>query len=355
MRLRGRLGLIAKLGDTVEAGLGVSTGTVGSTGNPVSTNNTLGDYLNRQAAGIDLAYMQWEPLYWLRLTGGRFRNPFLHSDLVWAPDLNFDGATMSLRPRFTEALQGIFTAGAFPLKDTEPSPTNTTIKNKWLYGAQAGFEYLPAGGSSLKAGVGLYDYNNVEGIPNSGVAGTPQASLFDWTAPSFRQKGNSMFPISVFGAPTTLYGLASKFRTVNLTGELDIARYYPIHVTLLGDYAKNVGFDRNEIFRRTGGLDLEPQVNAWQLRLQVGHKKIEREYDWFVFGGYRRIERDAVLDAFNDGDFHLGGTNAKGYVIGGSLGLFHNVSVSARWLSAREIVGDPYAVDVIQMDLNARF
>ena len=36
---------------------------------------------------------------------------------------------------------------------------------------------------------------------------------------------------------------------------------------------------------------------------------------------YRYLERDAVLDAFTDSDFHLGGTDAKGYQLGFDLGL----------------------------------
>src|SRR5262249_33916696 len=74
---------------------------------------------------------------------------------------------------------------------------------------------------------------------------------FDWTAPQFRQKGNTLFPINLAGnAP--LYGLASKFRISSSTAELDLAQFDPVHVTLLGDYAVNHGFDRREIFQRTG-------------------------------------------------------------------------------------------------------
>ncbi|MBC7803675.1 MAG: putative porin [Candidatus Parcubacteria bacterium] len=351
LRVRGRIGLRAKLGDTVEAGFGLATGSVGSTGSPNSTNNTLGDYLNRQAAGIDLAYVQWEPYQWLRLNGGRFQNPFFSSDLLWASDLNFDGAALGLRPRFTENFQGMFTIGAFPLKDNEPTAANPTLRNKWLYGAQAGFEYALAGGSRLKAGLALYDFQHAEGIPNTDLL-NPNRS--DWTAPSFRQKGNTLFPINFFGNPP-LFGLASKFRIINLTGELDIASYDPVHITLLGDYARNIGFDRSEIQRRTGGLDLVPQNSAWQARLQVGHKRIEREFDWFAFGGYRRVERDSVMDAFNDGDFNLGGTNAKGWMVGGGLGVARNAWIGLKYSTANQISGAPLAIDVLQLDFNARF
>ena len=64
---------------------------------------------------------------------------------------------------------------------------------------------------------------------------------------------------------------------------------------------------------------------------------------------------DAVVDAFNDSDFRLGGTNAKGYVVGGGVGVAHNVNLVARWLSATEVTGPPYSFDIVMVDLNAQF
>jgi hypothetical protein len=70
---------------------------------------------------------------------------------------------------------------------------------------------------------------------------------------------------------------------------------------------------------------------------------------------YRSLEGDAVMDAFNDPDFHVGGTNAKGYTIGAKYGLGPGVWVRLRWMSADEIDGPPLSIDVLQLDLNAKF
>jgi hypothetical protein len=67
------------------------------------------------------------------------------------------------------------------------------------------------------------------------------------------------------------------------------------------------------------------------------------------------VERDAVLDAFSDSDFHLGGTNVQGWTIGGNYGLVKNVWLTGRWLSGNVISGAQYGVDVMQLDLNTRF
>jgi hypothetical protein len=67
-----------------------------------------------------------------------------------------------------------------------------------------------------------------------------------------------------------------------------------------------------------------------------------------------------VVDAFDDPDFHLGGTNAKGWIFGAELGLMKNVWLTARWLSADQISPfqnstGPFSVDVFQLDTNASF
>jgi hypothetical protein len=51
----------------------------------------------------------------------------------------------------------------------------------------------------------------------------------------------------------------------------------------------------------------------------------------------------------------LGGTNAKGYFIGANYGIEKNIYASARWLSASEVYGQPFEVDVMQLELNTRF
>ena len=62
-----------------------------------------------------------------------------------------------------------------------------------------------------------------------------------------------------------------------------------------------------------------------------------------------------MLDAFSYSDFRLGGTNSKGYFIGGLYGVDRNSWLSAKWLSADEIDGEPFGVDVLQVDFNAKF
>ncbi len=82
---------------------------------------------------------------------------------------------------------------------------------------------------------------------------------------------------------------------------------------------------------------------------------VKEPNDWQVFGVYRYLEGDAVPDAFTDSDFHMGGTNTKGWILGGNYGLEHNTWLTLRYMAADEIDGPPLGIDVLQLDLNTRF
>jgi hypothetical protein len=82
---------------------------------------------------------------------------------------------------------------------------------------------------------------------------------------------------------------------------------------------------------------------------------MQRDGAWRAFLGYRYLQRDAVIDAFTDSDFRLGGTDVEGFFVGGEFAFSPRVSLLARYLSGDEIDGLPFGVDVWQLDLNTRF
>lgn len=357
-RVRARLGAKLSINDWLSGGIQLTTG---DPTNPVSPNQNLQTSDAKYSIGLDRAYLKIQPSPWAEVSGGRFANPWFHTDLVWYPDLAFDGIAASFKPKFSNGLSAFGTMGAFPLAQIAPSATNKA-QDKWLLGAQAGIEQS-FNQSTAKFGIALYDYLNVEGKANN-LTGNPLIidSSYNATVPAFRQGGNSTFDINKNGQPSCGLGngnndgcgLASKFNELNLTGELDLAQFNPLHVVLTGDYVRNIGFDQSEILARTGNT-YPKQIEGYQLKLGVGTAQIAKRNDWKIFGAYKRVEADAVLDAYTDADFHFGGTNAKGWILGASYGLDKNVWLTARWLSADEIVGPPLAIDVLMVDFNAKF
>ncbi len=125
-------------------------------------------------------------------------------------------------------------------------------------------------------------------------------------------------------------------------------------LVVTADYVRNLGFDRSQVSRRVG-VDVSGQVDAYHVQLAFGSIEVKERHDWQVTAAYKRIERDALLDAFNDSDFRLGGTDARGYILGGSYGVAKNTSLSLRYFSGDSIAGPPLSIDVLQLDLNLKF
>jgi hypothetical protein len=351
LRLRARLGVSAKITPDISANLRLATG--GLT-DPVSTNQTLGQNNNKYSFVLDRAFVKArsdEVLPWLTVSAGRIPNPWFSSDLVWDDDLNFEGIALHIDPNVqtTRAWRPFATLGAFPLQEIEQSGT-VKAKSKWLVGAQVGLEWVPSTKTRAKLGLAYYDYRNISGERNE----FGQVA-FNGTAANTRQKGNTLFNIDNDGVTTTnLYALAADYQLLNLTGMVDLAVFNPVHVMLSGDYVKNIGFSRSKTLERSG-IDLEPQTRGYMARLAVGMPDMLLKNDWQVSVAYRYLEADAVLDAFTDSDFHLGGTNNKGFILGAQYGLSKNTWLSARWLSSNEIRGLPLSVDVFQLYFNAKF
>jgi hypothetical protein len=341
-RVRARVGMTADVNDSAEVGVRLVTGT---TSDPVSTNQTLGTYYNKYGVTFDLAYLKFKPnVPGLTVWGGRIPNPWLYTDMVWDSDVNFDGFAANYTGKFSPKLDGFFTAGAFPLQEVEFSQSD-----KWLYGGQLGLNFKPQKEILSRTGLAYYYYKNTQGRANN----PSFPGQFDYTAPLFMQKGNTLFDIDP--GPALKLALASKYELLNITSTLDIGFWDPIRVVLIGDYVKNLGYDRSQVAQLTGNPAVKENTYGYQVGLAVGYPTMNRFKDWKLYTYYKYLGADAVLDAFTDSDFHGGGTNAKGWILGGEFGLTKNIWLSARWMSTNEIKGPPLAIDSFFLDLNARF
>jgi len=345
LRIQARLNMKAIVSDNTIADFRLTTGT---TTNPDSSNQTLGTGFNKSNLLLDRAYVQSNPYAWLTLIGGKIANPWLSTDLVWDSDVNFEGVVSQIKLKASDQWSGFVTLGAFPYQSIQKSDT-VLANSKWLYGYQLSAQWTAIDASTAQFGAALYDFQNVEGIPNA----TQGSHFYDNTAAQSMQKGNSLMYVNASGDPL-IYGLASNFKELNITGKYDWAAFDPMHVMVTGDYVKNLGFDAAEILARTGQT-IVPEVTGYQAVLTVGSPRVKKQGDWQASFAYKYIERDAVLDALNDQDFNLGGTNAKGYVIRASYGLDKETSIGLAWFSTDQISGPPLSIDILQADLNVRF
>jgi len=377
-RLRARLGMKAVIAPQWTAGIRIGTG---SDNNPVSTTQTLGGGFGKKDIWLDQGYLTWKPSDELTLTGGRFANPFFSTDLLYSGDLNFDGVAAIFNHKLNQDWGLFGTVGAFPVEYTnDTSTSNGTDKEesdtKWLYGAQLGANWAINDSNRIKGAVAYYRFDDIEGQRSSPCqpwAGDPGCDS-DGSRVAFMQKGNTVFllrdilpnPLNPAATPQPQYvGLASEFNLLDLNLALDTDLPADLKLRSQAHYVHNLGYDEGEMRKRSAGqfannLDSDGEVesgaNAWMLQFTLGNAlELKREGDWNLFAGYKYIQPDALPDGFNDSSFHLGGTNAKGYFLGGNYGLASNVYATGRWLSSEAVYGAPYDIDVLQLEINTRF
>ena len=361
-----RYGFKAAISDDIQAVVRMATGNLD---NPISNNQTAGNNFNRYTIGVDRAYIRWRNMTasnyeWLSAQAGRFGNPFYTpTELVWDGDLQLEGLAATGSYRFnldghdsgglTRDTRVFLTLGGFPMVESELAFDDDSSDDKWLLGGQIGLEHRFSRPWEAKLGLALYDYVNVVGKfnPNGPIGST----LYDWTAPGQIVKGNTMYPIkfNADGDPT-LFGLAADYTIVNLSGEVRYTHFAPVEVWLTADIAKNIGYDEDDVLDRTG-VHVGDRSNAFTLQLDVGHPEIKRLGDWHFSAFYRYLQRDAVLDGFTDSDFHLGGTDAKGYMVSGEFGVADMTSMRLRYYSADQIDLAPLGIDILMLDLSTRF
>ncbi|MDQ0072476.1 hypothetical protein J2W34_004281 [Variovorax boronicumulans] len=386
-RARARLGVFADLSENTKAGVRLASG---SDESPVSTTQTLGGGLSKKSVWLDQMWISHKPVDWLTVTAGRFGNPFMSSDVLFSNDLNFDGIAAQFEKKLASNrdLTLFGTLGLIPLEyssDNAPSRAQAEFKakseNKWLLGAQVGADWKIDEDNRLRGALAYYNFRNISGKvsePCALYAGADGCST-DWSRPAFMQKGNTLMllrdisldPLNPAGTPQPQYvGLASQFRLIdlNLSWDTQVAGN---NLRLDANFVRNTAYDAKDIWRRagvrgtilnnfgpTGGTsqaDFKSGGNAYMLQATYGKPAPAARGDWNVLAGYKRIEPDALPDGYNDSTFHGGGTNARGYFLGGSYAIDKNMWFTGRWLSTREVFGPPLSIDTLQLEFNARF
>lgn len=383
-RLRARAGVHADIGDGFTIGMRAATG---SNDSPVSVNQTLGSNFEKLDLWLDQAFLRWDGAVGETATTfsvGRFENPFYKvTDYMWDNDLAFEGLAVKASPQLSEDIGAFVTAGAFPIFNSGFNfPNNDPDKfesvDRYLYGAQTGVDVAMGRRVEGKFALGYHDYDDVQGrLSDPFIPLSPNdAGSTDEYRPPFAQKGNTYMPLrnitpdALNGFGTTdqyqYFGLASDFEVLSYAGRLDLNFWEPFQISLLGEYAMNLGYEEREIspvalnnrgpVPAGGGLgQFEGGNIAWNAGVQFGKPVFEKRGDWNAILGYRFVESDAILDAFANSNFGLGGTNVEGFTVGASVALHSKISMELRWMSSNEIAGPPLQSDLLLLDFNAKF
>jgi hypothetical protein len=289
-RIRARLGLNARINDQWSLGLRLATAQGVQEGDPVSTNQTLGGAWGKKPIWLDLAYLDYHPLWakGLDLQAGKIEAPFYRpnkNQLIWDHDLTPEGGALFYGLPLGEKTNVNFTAGGFWVTESASAPDTA------LWGLQGYVKRQISGPTYVLGGASGYWYGNLQGQP---------ALSLQWESPTVNFFGNS----NAGGVYT------SRFNLLELFAELG-TQIGTLPVAIFGDYVVNtVAVDEN---RDTG----------WLVGFAIN--KAKTSGSWQFDYDYRDIQADAVVGQFNDSDFVGGGTGGRGHRFGFGYVLTKNV------------------------------
>jgi hypothetical protein len=138
--VRFRAGITKKINGLLDFGARLATG---SSNDPNTADVTLGNFVNDLEFSLDRVYLQltYRNVF---LTGGKFANPFLKTDLVWDGDVNPQGVagsyTLSGSGQITPKLIGVYS-----IIDEQ-----TIDRDSYMLGGQVQFGIKPGRELSLR-------------------------------------------------------------------------------------------------------------------------------------------------------------------------------------------------------------
>jgi hypothetical protein len=267
-----------------------------------------------------MAYVEYRPgaVEGLYVSGGKIKNPMIvlsSSDLIWDFDLNPEGLTVGYTRYGT--IEPFLKLSGFSIKENSVDADSSL----WAYQGGVKAKVIPNSGYVL-AGLSYFDYANAQ---NKAVFGVDATKSFGNTTIS------GVTPI-VYQFD---YNLLELFLELGYKlGGIDTALFY--------DFVTNQGRDISN--------------EAWMLGLNLSGLLAEKK--WKFGYNYRRIEKDAVVGAFNDSDFIGGGTNGKGHKFSLAYGVTKNVTPAIAYFDAEKNI-TPGAKETdyerLQLDVNFKF
>ena len=390
LRLQAHIGMKIKLGDTVTAGVRIGSG---NDNNPVSTTQTLGGGLVKKNLWLDQAWIRWQPNAYYSVTAGRMPSPFLQTDLIFSPELNFDGVIGHGEFPFNDDIGAFVTAGAIPIQYTSNTSNNTPTQafsnqkadngDKWLWAAQVGFKWNFASDATWKAALAYYFFNGMQGqlsAPCAIYTGINYCST-DSTAPQYMQWGNTVFLLRDIipnpSSPTNyaqpqFVGLSYNYHVADLTNKVDF-KVGETPIEIQAEYERNMAYHARDAFDRYANGLGQPVNNyqgsatsgtngpyksgpvGWLVRGIIGTPQPMALNEWNIALGYKYLQPDATLDGLTDQNFHLGGTNAKGFILTADYGIAPRTWLSARYFGAKQVYGPPFTLDVVQFEISTKF
>ncbi|MCJ7540382.1 MAG: putative porin [Desulfobacterales bacterium] len=243
-----------------------------------TTNQSFTDDFNDKGIYLHRAYAAYKPnwLSGLELTGGKFKNTFMHTDIMWDPDVNPEGFYERYQHQGWKNFKPFVHLGQMVVNEVKNETDDAAL---FIY--QAGFDWNIGKVKWTLAG-SYYDWANLENSKYLHEA-------------NYKSGGGNSFILDANGNLQYAYGY-------NLWEGISHVKFKlgEIPTTLIFDYIVN-----------TADNVPNDQDTAYYIGFNLG--KAKKKGDWSIGYKYARIERDAVIGSMNDQDFY--GANRKGHKV----------------------------------------
>ncbi len=303
-RFRLRVGIVKTwMEKQMEIGFRLATG---SSNDPASTNQSFDGSFSEKQLWIDLAYARFSPnaVRGFTIIGGKMKNPFVHTNMIWDSDVNPEGAWAIYAYPGMGPFEPFVGMGVFGVENT------TTDRDARLHAYQVGFKWKVVKDVKWTSALSYYDFDNYErhAVATSGNTGA-------------------------VGALT-----ADEFNIINVTNKLSWkALGHPMSAFV--DFAQNCG---NE---------LAGQSDAWAVGYKIGKNK--KKGDWSAKYKYAYIQENSVPGRFNDSDF--GHSNRKGHQWGAAYNITDYLSAGVNLFCTEPVSGDGADQVLVLADLIWKF
>jgi len=334
-RYRLRFYANAKFGEDFTGGFALASG---DTGDPISTNSTETGFFTRKSFAVDRAFMTYHPHYLkaFSVTGGKFAYTWQKTELTWDVDTNPEGVSEQLMWDWKDKFLNHFGVVAFQLPMWEVS----NGPDSGVFGGQIQTGWKLHSRVKLGADVAFYDYRNPDRIAQNlnGGNGFTTSGTSTGLGGTFGFGGSSMSN-NVGTISGTRY-FASKFGILDTLLRADIdtgSAKWP--VALIFNFVQNTRACQNlQVFFTAGvtppACDKHQRHGYW-MEAQFGQTKNKGDFRF----GYTaiRIERDAVVSAFNFSDIRQA-TNDINHRVEVYYQAYKNITVGMTGLFGRQLV-----------------
>lgn len=246
--------------------------TSGGLSDPITTNQTLTGFFTRKPVDLDRFWLTYEPeqLPWLSLTAGKFAYPWYRTELTFDDELNPEGFSQTLSFDFPDSPLANLTLVGFELPFNEVAAGG----DSFIWGGQVQTRWR----LSERARLGLYaagvNFRNADPIARAIGTGQLQPSSPLSNSVRVDTAGN-------------IIGFAERFAYLDLIAELSyrLRPRWPVRLTF--DFVNNLRAASGE---RSG---------YWA---EVALGRTEEKGNWAFGYTFIRMERDAVIGAYNFSD-----------------------------------------------------